>query len=539
MNQSLRLCLLALLLSVAPMLASADPPGRVGRVSHVSGDVALRAADADDWEDAPLNRPVTGGDRLSTGPRSRAEVRIGSSAVRLDGDSDLAFSRLDDERIGLRLDRGSASLRVRSREQAGDYVIEAPGATLLPLEPGRYRLDAGRDGGALTVFEGSMRFEAASTSLTVRPGDRLEFSDGVRRLVRNAEPRRDDFDDWALARDRRDESSRSARYVSPEMTGYEDLDDYGTWRDTDDYGPVWMPRGLPVDWAPYRTGRWVWIEPWGWTWVDEMPWGFAPFHYGRWALVGGAWAWAPGAVVARPVYAPALVAWVGSPGWSVSLAVGSVAAVGWFPLAPREVFVPAYKCSTAHLRSVNITHVTNITRITGAGDIDVTRIRYKHRDHPRAVTVVPARTLAEGRHVGREAVPVRERRELADLPATRAAPDVRPERRAGIERRRERLGAGDQRPGAASPAVRPEPRPEPAERGRIEPSERRAARERIQGEPSVRDFAVGSQRREDREQRRGEERGPERARPARSATAGRARRARAAGQAAAARRGAG
>mgnify|MGYP006969297544 CR=1 FL=1 len=64
-------------------------------------------------------------------------------------------------------------------------------------------------------------------------------------------------------------------------------------------------------WAPYTTGRWAWVAPWGWTWVDVAPWGFAPFHYGRWVPRGPYWAWSPGRYVARPVYAPALVGWVG------------------------------------------------------------------------------------------------------------------------------------------------------------------------------------------------------------------------------------
>src|SRR4029079_18322212 len=96
--------------------------------------------------------------------------------------------------------------------------------------------------------------------------------------------------------------------------------------------PVWMPR-VRAEWVPYRYGHWAWVEPWGWTWIDDAPWGFAPFHYGRWAYVRGGWVWAPGVMVARPVYAPALVAFVGVGG----------ASVAWFPLGPREVYVPAWR----------------------------------------------------------------------------------------------------------------------------------------------------------------------------------------------------
>jgi hypothetical protein len=85
--------------------------------------------------------------------------------------------------------------------------------------------------------------------------------------------------------------------------------------------------------APYHYGHWSYIAPWGYTWVDDQPWGFAPFHYGPWASIGGAWGWIPSpprpaiGEYVLPIYAPALVAWVG---------VG--AGVAWFALGPREVF---------------------------------------------------------------------------------------------------------------------------------------------------------------------------------------------------------
>ena len=121
----------------------------------------------------------------------------------------------------------------------------------------------------------------------------------------------DDFDSWAFQRDHDEDGAESANYVSPEMTGYEDLDDYGHWQYVGGYGTVWVPSGVASDWAPYRNGHWAFIDPWGWTWVEDEPWGFAPFHYGRWAYAGNRWCWVPGPVAVRPVYAPALVAFVG------------------------------------------------------------------------------------------------------------------------------------------------------------------------------------------------------------------------------------
>src|SRR5258708_2846899 len=107
--------------------------------------------------------------------------------------------------------------------------------------------------------------------------------------------------------------AEAPRWVSPETRGYQDLGAEGAWTQPPSDGPVWSPANMPADWAPYRHGHWAYVEPWGWTWIDDASWGFAPFHYGRWARDHDRWGWYPGAVVERPVYAPALVAFVGEP----------------------------------------------------------------------------------------------------------------------------------------------------------------------------------------------------------------------------------
>src|SRR5439155_9088293 len=173
----------------------------------------------------------------------------------------------------------------------------------------------------------------------------------------------DSFTQWSLSRDERFERSRSRQYVSEEMTGYEDLDDYGQWRNVGGYGNVWSPSGVGGDWAPYRDGHWAYVSPWGWTWVDDEPWGFAPFHYGRWAFLESRWCWVPGPVEAVPVYSPALVAFVGGGGFSIGVGIGG--GVGWFPLAPGEVLVPWYRTSPRYVQNVNVTNTrVNVTQVT-------------------------------------------------------------------------------------------------------------------------------------------------------------------------------
>ncbi|HRF72909.1 MAG TPA: FecR domain-containing protein, partial [Accumulibacter sp.] len=313
--------LLISLLAVAP--AAADPSGRVGRIAWLSGSVHLHRADSGESSSALLNWPISTGDVLSTGAGARGEVQIGSTLLQLDSGSVLDFVQVDDQRVHLRLLEGSVIARLRSADAASEFEISTREGRFRARDAGSYRFDSDRTVVTATVAAGSLLFEASDRAVEVSAGQRVQFwNDGGTHQHVSA-PANDDFALWSAGRDRPVGNSGHARYVSPEMTGAADLDAYGSWSDNAEYGAVWFPRAVAADWAPYRTGRWVWVAPWGWTWVGDEPWGFAPFHYGRWVLYGGAWGWVPGRRVARPVYAPALVAWVGTPGVGVSVQVGA------------------------------------------------------------------------------------------------------------------------------------------------------------------------------------------------------------------------
>ena len=177
------------------------------------------------------------------------------------------------------------------------------------------------------------------------------------------------------------------------MTGAEDLDRHGEWSQHPDYGTVWTPYRVEPGWAPYRYGQWTYVSPWGWTWVDNAPWGFAPFHYGRWVSWRGRWVWAPGQYVARPVYAPALVAWIGGPHVSIGINIGGGPSVGWIPLAPRDVYVPSY-----HVTNVYVTRVNQPYRRWHPKPNQPVRtgpIMYTNQGVPGGVTVVSQNVLRE------------------------------------------------------------------------------------------------------------------------------------------------
>jgi hypothetical protein len=337
-----------LALAVYSTLALADdPPARVGRVALTQGQVSISSA-GETANAALVNWPVTSNQTISTAPGARTELRVGSTAIRLDGDSALEVMQLDDDRLRLRLHYGSASIRVASDEVAGGFELTTPQARVLLQQAGRLRVDAERerDTSSIRVFDGVAVVEGGGERLTVRSGRSAEV---LGQDLRMTQAVTDSFDEWAAMRDSATQAVRATRYVPDEMTGYEDLDRYGSWRDDSEYGALWLPT-VASNWVPYRDGRWTYIAPWGWTWVDNAPWGYAPFHYGRWVQVNSRWAWAPGRLERHPVWAPALVGWVGGAGWSLGV---NTMAQGWYPLSPYDRFVPGYRLSDNHLRRLN------------------------------------------------------------------------------------------------------------------------------------------------------------------------------------------
>jgi hypothetical protein len=327
--------------------AFGDPPGRVGRLAQVEGQVWLYDNDQAVWLQVQRNWPITNGDRLTTDADSRAEIRIGSTSLRLGPDSDLEAAQLDDERIELQLHDGSLALRVRAANVAREIGVTTTEGRFEPDGVGSFRVDRRDDASEATVWRGVLRFQAADRGLTLTPGRRARLTlEGPWRATR-VEWRRnevDSFADWVLRADESDPDravpGSSAALVSAEMTGWEDLDRYGRWQRDRDFGMVWLPSGVEADWAPYRDGQWVYARPWGWTWVDDAPWGFAPFHFGRWVFARDRWAWSPGEYVHRPNFAPALVGWVGPPPRWHDNDRRPPPPQSWVPLAPGEHFRP-------------------------------------------------------------------------------------------------------------------------------------------------------------------------------------------------------
>lgn len=412
-----------------PVLADDDPPARVARLNLVQGSVSFQPAGGgdNDWTNAAVNRPMSTGDRVWADQDGRAELHVGSTAVRIDHNTGISFLTLTDRLVQLQLSAGSVIIRLRKLDSTDAVEVDAPNLAFSLLRPGDYRLDADPDKNVTTVsvIQGEGEVTGGGRSWQIIADQRATFT-GTDDLqydladVHAVQP--SEFDTWSGMRDQQEDRAlaTSARYVPPDLTGTEDLGAYGAWRTDPVYGAVWVPAGVAVGWAPYRFGHWVWMAPWGWTWVEDEPWGFAPFHYGRWVFVGGAWGWVPGPVAARPVYAPALVAWVGgAPGFSFSVSFGVGGGIGWFPLGPHEVFVPAYRVSDEYVTRVNVTNtVVERTTVINVYHNNVTNITYANQHVNGGVTVVSHDTFVNARPVGRNVVAVPDR-ELAAAPVSR------------------------------------------------------------------------------------------------------------------------
>ena len=402
--------------------ADDDLPGRVGRIAEFAGQLFLSPEDrATEWQAIGLNYPVASGDNLWVGGDGRAEVDYGGGQFRLAGDTNLHVSRLDENRVALFIAQGRVIIRVRVLDSGDSARIDAPNAQIQLNRPGLYRIDVApdRQSTLVTVREGEAVVVLANGAQQTLPGQTAVVTgqNPPAADIRNGIGQ-DGFDDWSASRDRRYERPRATAYVSPQMVGHADLDEYGTWQSTPEYGAVWYPTAVAADWAPYRDGYWTNVGGWGSTWVDAAPWGYAPFHYGRWAWVGSRWGWCPGRFVARPLWAPALVGWVGGASGGLSANFGSPV-YGWVPRGWGEPFHPWWnRCSYNCWANFNRPYAVNVTVRP-----DNPPSHFRNVAYPGALTAVSAATLAGRLPVAMNRVTV-PTHQMSSAPALAAAPAV-------------------------------------------------------------------------------------------------------------------
>src|SRR5215475_2372412 len=378
-----------------------DPPSRVARISYTDGPVSFQPGGQGDWGSAQRNATVTIGDKLWTDKDAKAELQAGQAAIHVASMTALSFLNLDDNTIQMRVAEGSINFRVRELREGEVYEVDAPNLAFTVREAGAFRIDVSEDGEStrVTVIRGEGEVSSGGQSYPVKAGERGEFNgtQDVRYSISPA-PGPDSFDRWADSRDRKEDNSISGKYVSRDTVGYSDLDDYGTWDEVPEYGHFWYPTVVDVGWAPYSYGYWVYVGPWGWTWVDYSPWGYAPFHYGRWAFIGDRWGWCPGPYYARPYWGPAFVGFYGGGGWGFGFGFGG--GVGWFPLGWGEPFHPWYHHSFGYARNINI-YNTRIRNVNFNDRNFGRNFNYAYAHNSRAATFTSHNNFVGGGRVNR------------------------------------------------------------------------------------------------------------------------------------------
>jgi hypothetical protein len=441
--------------------ALADPPTVVGRLSLVEGAASIRHSYDQQWTPGGINFPVIAGDGVWSDQGSRTEVEIGGSEARLDETSELDIDRLDESGAALRVPQGVVNLIVRYLPPGGLQVLTSVGQLSI-RQPGEYHIDAGRPNGPPTqivmgVISGDATFSGLRGVTELRSGQGAMVPPD-QSLLQVVAIYPTPFDQWAENRAGQLAASQTITYVSPEVTGYQDLDTYGSWQTVPDYGPVWFPTSVAIGWAPYHNGHWAYVRPWGWTWIDDAPWGFAPFHYGRWAEFDGRWAWIPGERHERPFYAPALVAFVGGePGG---------AHVGWVALGPHEVFHPYYEHSDTYVIALNRAHFRDEHEI----------VRWDHAPPPaerfannRWANQGNANAF-QGGQAARQAMPQPGNRSAPQQPAAQPAAAAAQAPRPGTQPPQQQFQQPLPQPHPQpTPGVAPPPRPTPAPQQQPQP----------------------------------------------------------------------
>ena len=440
-----------------PAAAWADDlvPTRIGRISTIEGSVATRPA-AGGWADSVLNEPVGAGMAVRAGDKARAQVRIGPDTIALAAGGRIEIGRLDWDATQIALPHGRIGVHLGRLHKGSSVEIDLPHGGVWLEAPGDYDIYAGdeKNPALVAVLDGSARALAENLDRTLTAGSVLAVGGNSAPAKLDAKGP-DEFEAWWLPPTDETEKPQALQFVSANITGYDALDGNGRWEKAAGFGEVWYPDAVPDDWAPYRYGRWRWIQPWGWTWIDDMAWGFAISHYGRWARLDDRWAWVPGPRNEDPLYAPALVAFLGTPGVGLSYPDGNGPAVAWFPLAPGEIYWPSYTNDLDTIRRTNAGSGADPAAIAtvpnGSTPAAIVNGEYKNRSF---ASVVPRPVFTGGRAVARALIDLPERR-LENAPLLAGSPQIPP------------AAAPAQIAGAARTLVRileapPAPKPAPA-----------------------------------------------------------------------------
>lgn len=361
MRLALAAYIIILLTSGSAQGSDIDPPSRVARIRSVEGVTTIHDGGTSTATSVTRNWPIASGDEIRTHEASHAEVDFGDVLLALDASSELTIEELKPDITRLAITRGTADITA-SDGRHETFDLRLTNASIQISAPGEYRLEVRANGDArMIVRRGAAQIRTGHVVFEQDSDEEVAIAHEGTFAIAPA-PAVDEPARGRAGSAPKIDGTQTAKHVTPGLVGYKDLDPFGVWRWNPAYGMMWEPVRVARDWAPYRFGRWIWKAPWGWTWVDDAPWGFAPFHYGRWAYFDARWLWVPGPRQVPATYAPALVRWERAKQGSVD----------WYPLAPGEEYVPPYPASDLYKRSVNLFAVVS-SRIRRAQAEPLTR----------------------------------------------------------------------------------------------------------------------------------------------------------------------
>jgi hypothetical protein len=259
----------------------------------------------------------------------------------------------------------------------------------------------------------------------------------------------------------------AAAYFEPQFASYG-----GRWVNVPGYGRCWQPTNTAPDWRPYMFGHWVYTDDYGWYWVSEEPFGWATYHYGRWAQLDIGWCWVPGRL-----WGPAWVTWQFGDGYA-----------GWAPLPPvrygqaaqihpwsycfvedrfifdrnvRNRYQPVTRNVTLINNTRNITRIENVNnRIVNRG-VDIAQVEKAAGKKTERVKV---RDVQSVKQVGATADTVEAFRPQVPAPAAPRQERTPPQRTATPQQQNPR----QQQQPQPSPTIRPTPA-QPQQQPQIQP----------------------------------------------------------------------
>ncbi|WP_133137921.1 DUF6600 domain-containing protein [Legionella rowbothamii] len=384
--------------------AFADPLTDIARLNLITGSVSLLPAGEEQWVDASLNRPLVVGDSLWIDASAKAALEFNNkTAIWLNSSTSFKIINLTENLRQFQLAEGTMVLIANEIKAGQTYEIDTPNIALIINKPGYYRIDvkskedSSSTGVSIKIGLAEVYGQNTSTPLEIKEGTTCRYTGiDLQNPECNLFKSLDEFDNLVLQQEKHTlEAKNTPNYVSPSVLGYQDLESSGSWQTDENYGAIWIPENVGSEWAPYSDGQWIWLNQWGWTWVDNQPWGFAPFHYGRWAFIDEQWAWVPGPVDVEAIYAPALVVFVETDSNNIS----------WFPLGPGEIYTPAYAVSRAYFNRLNMSN-------TYFHNIDVnnwyrknnSQFDYKNKHIEKAITSVNKNTFINAQPVNKAAI---------------------------------------------------------------------------------------------------------------------------------------